>query len=299
MVYPENYTNDDFNNLRTSLMRNPNITDVTATSQMPDRLLNRDIHTGMFSMKVEPSYRSFFDLPMIHGHWFGANDRDSLVVNEMGRKLMAGNSNRVIGVIGNLANQLNIPQRPLRINLEPFIKYNFLYIRVLDIDIQKTVKTFSERFGNRERKANVYFMNKKFGEWLDYQRRLNLLSGILAFISIILTCLTVYGISLTLVRSKIKQIALHKLFGATVFDLLILLVKYFFRQIVIAVFIFGPVTWLLIRGFLNRYVYATHFLITDILLPVSWCLIIVIMICGFHAQRHNRINLSSVLYNNM
>lgn len=138
-------------------------------------------------------------------------------------------------------------------------------------------------------------MDKHFEEWLSYQDRLNKLSELLAIISGALSCLAIYGLSLSLVRDKIKQIALHKLFGASIPTITRLLVKEFGKQMGIAILIFGPFTYVFLKEFLRNFVYTTPFEWTDPVYPLSYCALVIVALSGFQAISLNRADLTGAL----
>ena len=72
------------------------------------------------------------------------------------------------------------------------------------MDIRRTVRLLSEIFSTDGQIAHVNYLNPHFRSWIDYQDKLNILSGILAVISVVLSCFAIYGLSVSLVRDKIK-----------------------------------------------------------------------------------------------
>ena len=62
--------------------------------------------------------------------------------------------------------------------------------------------------------GKVYFLNSHFESWLRYQEQLNALSRILTVISVLLAGCAIYGLTISVVRDKLKEIAVHRLFGA-------------------------------------------------------------------------------------
>jgi putative ABC transport system permease protein len=201
----------------------------------------------------------------------------------------------VIGVFKDINGQFNQPEKPTKINVAPYFNYNFLCIRILEVDIRETVH-FLERYFERDgQKGTVSFLNRRFEEWLKYQDRLNTLSGILAIISGVLSCCAIYGLSISIVRDKLKQIAIHKLCGGSRVGIVRLLVREFARQMIMAILVFGPVTYIILKEMLRTFVYTTHFTWLDPLVPIAYCLVIITLLCGFQALTLNRKDLSSAL----
>jgi putative ABC transport system permease protein len=297
MSYPKGLTNEGLRSIRDGWKKNnANIVDVMATSQLPDQINSKELNSEFYFMAVDPAFKDFFNLRMVQGNWFKANDGDSIaVVNEKGKEILGNNMHNVIGVFENLNGMFNQPEKPIKINIAPYFNYNFLCIRILEVDIRRTVDYLSTFFEPRTQKASVYFFNKRFDEWMRYQDRLNTLSEILAIISGLLSCCAIYGLIVSIVRDKLKQIAIHKMCGASLFNITRLLINEFARQMLIAILIFGPLTYIVIKELLRNFVYSTHFTLLDPVLPIVYCGLVITMLCGFQALSLNRADLSSAL----
>ncbi|HEX5171137.1 MAG TPA: FtsX-like permease family protein [Cyclobacteriaceae bacterium] len=296
MSYPKDLTNEGLISIREGWKKyNPNIVDVIGTSQLPDRIVSKELNSDFYFVSVDPEYINFFDLKLLEGNWFKANDGDSImVVNEKGKALIADDSRNVRGIVKDLSSAFNQPERPLKINIAPYFRYNFLCIKILEVDIRRTVK-FLSNFYDPSKPVKVSYLNKGFAEWIAYQDRLNRLSEILAVISALLSCCAIYGLSVSLVRDKIKEIAVHKLFGAGSANITVLLVKEFTRQTLIAIAIFGPVTYIFIHEFLRNFVYSTRLNWLDPFFPLAYCAIVITLLCALQARNLNRSDLSGAL----
>jgi putative ABC transport system permease protein len=283
--------------LRSALKLNSaNVVDVIATSQLPHRINSKELGTNFYFIKVDPEFKDFFDLEILSGNWFKANDGDSIVVvSERAKQLMDTDTTNVIGTVNNIDNAFNLPEKPLKISKSNAFEYNFLCIRLLEVDIRRTVEMLSNYFANSGTPANIRFLSLRFEQWLEYQDRLNTLSGIMAIISGLLACCSIYGLCVSIVREKIKQIAIHKLFGASVKNITVLLVREFAVQLGLALLFFGPVTYIVIQEILRSFVYRTHFVWIDPIIPLLYCSIVITLLCGLQANSLNRADLTSSL----
>ena len=293
--YPEGLTHEGLRRLRLDWKKyNANIVDVMATSQLPNQINSKELNSPFYFISVDPEFRDFFNLHMVQGSWFWPNAGDSIVVmNEKAKELFRGNDQNVAGVVNNLMGQFNLPEKPIKINVSSYFEYNYLCIRILEVDIRKTVTYLSNHFEPGPRQ--VSFLDKRFEEWVKYQDRLNTLSEILAIISAILSCCAIYGLSVSLVRDKLKQIAIRKICGANTFHIMLLLIREFTRQMLIAIIIFGPLTYILVKELLRSFVYATSFNWLDPVFPLSYCGVLILVLCGFQAVSLNRADLSASL----
>lgn len=293
--FPSDYTNESLSDLRVHWKRNnPNIQDVMATSQLPNRIQSKELDSDLYFMTVDRGFLDFFDLKTNEGRWFQANDNAPKVVVNAAASDLAVNHER-IGVIENMGEQFNQPQKPIEYRVASQVNYNFLCVRVLEVNIRRTITYLSEYFTSHDSPLQVSFMDKRFEDWLHYQDRLNKLSEILALISGLLSCCAIYGLSLSMVRDKLKQIAIHKLFGAGTTSITTLLVREFVIQMGLALLIFGPFTFIFLKEFLRNFVYATQFEWMDPIYPLAYCGIVIVALCGFQVLGLNRTDLTKVL----
>ena len=283
--------------LRSALkMNSANVVDVIAASQLPHGIKSKELGTEFYFIKVDPELKDFFDLKMMEGNWFKANDGDSIiVVNEKARQLLGSDTSNVIGTFADIGEQFNLPEQPLKIFRSNDFEYNFLLIRLLEVDVRRTVSALSSYFANNGKPATIRFLNTRFEQWLLYQDRLNQLSEIMAVISGLLACCGIYGICVSLAREKIKEIAVHKLYGASAGNITFLLVKEFALQLAIAVMVFGPVTYLVIKEMLRSFIYRTHFVWLDPFIPLFYCAVVIALLCNIQANRLNQSDLTSSL----
>ncbi len=295
--YPKDLTNEGLSSMRVAWKSiNPNIVDLMATSRLPDRVNSKELDSEFYTMSVDRGFKDFFQLEFVEGAWFNANEGDStVVVNERGNAILGNNNANVVGVFKDLNSHFNQGEKPMKIKVSSSFNYNYLCIRILEVDIRRTVQFLENHFGKSGQKATVSFLDKRFEEWLGYQDRLNALSEILAIISVVLSCFAIYGLSIGIVRDKMKQVAIHKLYGASIFGITRLLAKEFVTQMLMAILIFGPLTYIIITEMLRNFVYTTHFRWLDPIIPLAYCLGIIILLCGFQTLSLNRKDLSCAL----
>lgn len=292
MPYPAGLTN--VAQLRADWKKNnPNIVDVIATSQLPHQVQSKELNSDFYFIAVERGYRDFFNLKVDSGRWFQPNDENPLtVINKAGVSL--ADHDNIIGVVENTDEQFNRPQKPLKYQLESHTRYQYLCVRILEVNIRTTLHVLAHTFDNRS-PAKVSFVNKHFEDWLHYQDRLNTLSKLLVVVSGILSCFAIYGLSISLVRDKLKQIAVHKLYGAGTLRITRLLAHEFVQQMGLAILVFIPVTFIFLKEFLRSFAYTTPFLWTDPAYPLTYCIGVIVMLCTIQAFSLNRTNLTSVL----
>jgi ABC-type antimicrobial peptide transport system permease subunit len=245
-------------------------------------------------MSVDPGFKDFFKLNMLEGNWFGPNSgAGTFVINEAANNLLDNDTLNALGVYKDFNSQFNLPEKPTKLKRDSYLNYNFLYLKVLEVDIQRTVQATSSGIDTYNAKKN--YLNKHFEEWVRYQDKLNSLSKVLAIISLVLSCIAIYGLSISIVRDKLKQIAIHKLCGAGQLNITYILIKEFINQVFLTIIIFGPLTYLALSELLRSFAYATPFHWIDPILPLAYCTFVITLLCGFQAIYINKEDLSAAL----
>jgi putative ABC transport system permease protein len=276
--------------------KNPKIVDAIAVSQLPGQLKSKDVGSNLFVLQVDWNFIDFFQFAMHEGRWFKPNDGDSVtVVNQMALKKMSEVDQNVIGVIQDLSSSFNQPEQPVKIRLAQNSNYNWLCVRVAEVDIRRTMQWIEQRMSEKGSYGRAYFLNPHFESWLTYQDQLNALSGILTLISALLAGCAIYGLTVSLVRDKLREIAVHQLFGARAADVTRLLALGLLRQMMMAVVFFGPVTYILLTELLKRFAYATKFSWVDPVYPIGYCLVVIVGLCAYQAFSLNRSDFASAL----
>lgn len=294
---PGGITNEGIRSMRSGWKQfNPNIIDVMAVSQLPDRVSSKEVNSDFYTLLVDWGFRDFFNLKMTEGYWFGPNDHTgTFITNKKGKELMQSHPQKALGVVEDISGKFNQPEKPMKLKPASDYQYNWLCVRVLEVDIRRTVNFLSQSFSEHGNPAKVQYMNKHFNSWIQYQDKLNLLSGILTIIAALLSCCAIYGLSVSIVRDKIRQIAVHKLYGAHTINITWLLIREFARQILIALIIFIPFTYIVLNELLRTFAYATGFSWLDPVYPIGYCALVITAICGFQALSLNRNDFTSAL----
>ena len=99
------------------------------------------------------------------------------------------------------------------------------------------------------------FLDQDVDTYYSKERQLGQLFGILSGIAIILSYLGIFGLSSYMLHRRTKEIALRKIMGASVKDIVQLLSKQFFKLALIAFILAVPVSYLLMDNWLQEFAY--------------------------------------------
>jgi putative ABC transport system permease protein len=150
--------------------------------------------------------------------------------------------------------------RSLREPIEPTIYYDTgdyrrLIVRYENAD-PSAVRSAIEQIWRRlapQVPLEADFTEEKIAKqyWVD-ARRGQTFAGF-AFIAVLIACLGLFGLAAFTAERRTKEIGIRKVFGATVRDIVKLLVWQFSKPVVIANLVAWPVAWWVMRDWLNQF----------------------------------------------
>jgi putative ABC transport system permease protein len=120
----------------------------------------------------------------------------------------------------------------------------------------------------------------------EMSRLLNMYS----FISILLTCFGLFGITFYAVRQRTKEIGIRKINGAKTPQLLWLLMKPIFIWMAIAFVVAVPIAWWFIERWLQQFVYRIDVSVSSFLLALLLVAVITFLTVNWHVWRTARSN---------
>jgi ABC-type antimicrobial peptide transport system permease subunit len=115
----------------------------------------------------------------------------------------------------------------------------------------------------------------------EQEQRIGKLAGLFTFLTILISCLGLFGLATYMAEARIKEIGVRKVLGATVTDITALLSRDFLKLVGIALLIAIPIAWWATHRWLQGYEYRVdirwwYFALAGLaalviaLLTVSW-----------------------------
>jgi putative ABC transport system permease protein len=205
----------------------------------------------------------------------------------------------VIGIVSDFHFQsLHDPIRPL-IFLPTTVQFNHILVRIETADfsnklaaIEKVYKQFEPVYG-----FEFAFLEEQLNAQYAAEKRTAAILTIFAAIAIMIACFGLFGMSLLTFQQKVKELSVRKVLGATLSDILVLLVGGFTKLILLAVVLATPVAWLIMRDWLENFSYRIHihpaiFLLSGlVLIAIAWATL------GYFTVKASKLNPSETLKN--
>lgn len=278
-----------FDALQTELSKIDGIISVSASSNIPGGQFNQhhisslefpDDDISSSEAFVDYDFFRTLDIPLSEGRTFmrsnpadsGAtyilnetaarqlNLKGSVVGKEIWWKQREQNAMRrgtVIGIVRDFHFQsLHEPIRPLLFVLTQE-RFNHILVKLKTENfsdniaaIEKVYKQFEPVYG-----FEFSFLEDRLNAQYASEQRTGAILGIFTFIAILIASFGLFGMSLLAFQQKIKELSVRKVFGATLANMLVLLVGGFTKLIVVAVLLATPLAWWIMNSWLQNFSY--------------------------------------------
>lgn len=132
-------------------------------------------------------------------------------------------------------------------------------IRVRTNDIQSLLNTLEQKWKAKTDNPFSYsFLNERFNKTYLSEQRTGQLFSIFATLTIIISCLGLFGLAMFTAQQRTKEIGVRKVLGATVVSIIVLLSKDFIRLILLAILIVTPIAWYAMNQWLQDFAYRVE-----------------------------------------
>lgn len=284
---------NDFELIKNELQRDSKIEQISGSSLIPATGSNRaniirlpgesDVRQSHV-LEIDETYLDNLKIEVIAGKGFDASTQatsDStenyVIINEkavevfefgspeeaIGKQIFFGNdpetafTRQVIGVVK------DFHYRSLVSEIGPLILRNrmdalrYANIKVTGTDIPETVAFIEKNWEEIDavHEIEMDFYESQIAELLVSFKDSVKMVGFISFIAIVIACLGLLGIAAYQAESRVKEIGIRKVLGATPQQIVLLLSKGFFLLLVVAIIVAIPVTWLLTDSWLSQFAY--------------------------------------------
>jgi putative ABC transport system permease protein len=179
--------------------------------------------------------------------------------NPIGQVIRAGNDSvHVVGVIKDFI--LTTPYEPVQqmIIVGPIFGGDVVNFKLnpnpsIGTNLKKAEAVFKQY--NPQYPFNVRFYDQEYDKKFQDEKQTGTLAGLFAGLTIFISCLGLLGLATFVAHSRIKEIGVRKVLGASVQGIVALLSKDFLKLVVISFLIASPVAWFAMNHWLASYSY--------------------------------------------
>ena len=145
--------------------------------------------------------------------------------------------------------------------------------------LQKIKEVYRPKVDNAPIEIN--FVNSTISNWYIKEERLSKIIAYFATLSLLISSLGILALSTFFLRQRRKEISIRKVIGSSISEVILLLNKDYVKWVFIALMVATPISWSLMKNWLQNFAYQTNieisiYLISGILtllmavLSVSW-----------------------------
>jgi putative ABC transport system permease protein len=277
---------EDYTALKVDLLRHRNIRNMTACMNLPTwegpsyslsdwdgRDSDKEIY--MYNGSVDYDFFETFNIPIIQGRAFSrdfATDKETaLIVNEEALRVMGmqdplgkkmGHFKKDGVIIGVMKDYHFATLRdrigPLVLDLDPQ-DTNFVVFKVEPEDLAVTTSWIEQLWNGYD--PDQTFEAKLLDEILENEylteRIISRFFNYAAYLSLLISCLGLFGLAAYSVEQRIKEVGIRKVLGATAMDIFGLLSREHLTLIAISNIIAWPLGYFAMRTFLQNYPFRT------------------------------------------
>jgi ABC-type antimicrobial peptide transport system permease subunit len=246
--------------------------------------MNPGTQVEAYRLRVDENFASTFGMKIIAGRFFSKDfggDDSSYVVNEAALKVMHIKPEDAIGksitfwdekapIIG-VVKDFNF--KPVQQPIEPLImKSNFaggyVVMRTTPANIQKVIASLQKSFHNvyGDYPFSYGFVNDDLSKLYVTEQRMEKLFNVFSILSIIISCLGLFGLATFAAQQRIKEIGVRKVLGASEAGIVALLSKDFLKLVFIACLVAFPLSYLIMNKWLQSFAFR---------ISISWGVFVV------------------------
>lgn len=282
-------TNEKFDLLSTELKNQPNVLDVTATSQRLGNNLHQTsttyradtavINGSSSFVEVNHNFFDYYNMEILEGRAlsdeYAADTRGrSFVVNEtLAQELSASGADvlgmpfnfggndtlgTIVGVVKDFNyNKLNLKVEPLFMSQQTDNWWSEINVKVKAGELQTALGEIETVWTSLfpQRPFEYQFLDDHIDAMYQSEKQLTKVISILSGLAIIIASLGLFGLASFTVRQRLKEMGIRKVLGASVGQIVVILSKRFTLLVFIAFLLAAPVTYFLMEGWLDGYTY--------------------------------------------
>jgi putative ABC transport system permease protein len=121
-----------------------------------------------------------------------------------------------------------------------------------------------------------FFLDDHYAEQYKADEQFGKTFALFAILAIIVACLGLYGLASFVTTQRTKEIGIRKISGATIGNILVLLTKDFLKPIFLSFVIATPITYYLVRQWLQNYAFKTNVSPWIFIMPAVLILVIAV-----------------------
>jgi putative ABC transport system permease protein len=312
-----------FDALKDRIQKNPNITAVTFSANIPGAELGYDAYLpegrGDDETVRARNYWVDFDFVKTYGmeivlgrdfsREFSTDAGEAIIINEKMAKALGWGDDclgkriyniardnrvgRIVGVVKNFhSGSMRLEISPVILSCEPEF-FGFVTARILPVNVPSTLSFLETNFRdvsqqvfpNREFTFDYHFVDDDFRNKYAEEEKVRQIYIIFGALAVFIACLGLFGLASFTLEQRTKEIGVRKVLGASVNNIIFLLTKEFAKLVLIANIVAWPLAFYAMNRWLGNFAYRIGIGWDIFLLSGILAIIIALTTVCFHSIR--------------
>jgi putative ABC transport system permease protein len=309
-----------FETVRNRLLQEPGIEGVTMSSQLPIDIGNstmglewegKDPETEILFTNIDVDYEFIqtMKMEMAEGRPFDRtiiSDSVSYIVNQKAAEKFGfqnGTANqdltmwdrkgKIVGVVKDFNfGSLHAAIEPLVMRIPQQVNFGCMLVRAKPNEtaaalsaVEKIWKEYAPGYPYK-----YSFLNQDWEEFYKAEGQRGKIFNGLAFLSILISCLGLFGLSAYSAERRIKEMGIRKVLGASVTGLVQRMGTEFATLVTLAAFIGCPVGWYIMDSWLGNYPYRVEVGWITLAIATVACLVVSVATVTYHSLKASLVN---------
>ena len=274
--------------LKTAFEKGADISSVTLSSQTPGiKLFDRDAQTegdakddwkSMKSLWVGYDFIKTYEISLLAGRGFskdfGTDAQKAFILNEtavktfgfsspenaVGKRIDLNHGRKVGTVIGVTRDfhfmSLHSKIDPIIMHIEPD-RFYYISARINDQNVSAALDYLEKTWGEilPQRPFDYFFLDRDYSKQYHSDQFVGSLLSYFSGIAILISCLGLFGLAAFMAERRVREIGIRKVFGASISNIVGLLLKEFSKGVVIANIIAWPTAYIIMDKWLRGFEY--------------------------------------------
>jgi putative ABC transport system permease protein len=279
-------------NFRNELLASPAVKNVTTSSSIPGKEVamfmsnhradDMNLENKLYEMLMtDYDFIDTYGLQILYGRNFSREfetDKDALILTEeavelfgfkndetvIGEKVVLEGSDKkykIIGVVKNYHHQsLKLGFKPIILFMSPdhsWIVKNYFSVKVTGENLESTVKLVEKKWQEffPSTSFDYFFLDEFFDAQYNADRQFGTVFLLFTGLAIFIACIGLFGLVSFTTKQKTKEIGIRKSVGASIKNIVFLLVKEFVKWVGAANVIALPIAWFVMENWLQDYAF--------------------------------------------
>jgi len=259
---------------------------------------------------VDYNYFPMMEIPIVRGRnfnkEFATDQKEALILNQAAidylgwedpigmtfQSFMDTNKRKVIGVISDYHYySLREKIEPAAYIILPEDSRN-LAVKISDRNISETIKDIENKWNGIFPGVpfEYHFADTLIKDLYKDERNILTLFSYFSILSILISCLGLYGLTALSTERRTKEIGIRKVFGSSVSNIVVQLIRGYILLVIIACLIALPVSWYFISTALEKFAYSITITWIYFVLPVFAVGMFAIITTIYHALKAATMN---------